>query len=35
MTITDILHSMFDPVQYMVIGCVATFVVAIVAGLRQ
>ena len=27
------LHAMFDPVQYMVIGCLATFVVGIVAGL--
>jgi hypothetical protein len=28
------LHSMFDPIQYMVLGCVATFAVAIVVGLR-
>ena len=29
------LHAMFDPVQYMVIGCVATFMVAIVVGTLQ
>src|SRR5262245_28892337 len=34
-TLMDLmLHSMFDPIPYVVIGCVATFVVGIIAGLR-